>query len=382
MITDSLEFSAGGKLPDPAIGLSPAIHDVEIEPLPVEGEFVKKPLALVAKDCKNKVYQNSGDVFIVWPRQGNRPAYQLSPGDLIGCDGRFFYPVVQKEGTTSYYPKAFERTLYTCAYEEDSFPLPDSLNPLTLAGVAQMELLRHVKIRLFANNTIAVWRLVFECGERLDDYSEKIITKNAILNNSADVVVETSGLSRLMRVAGSGIPDGTIIMKVSSNSIRLSKPSSAGGSAELQFKSVIGPNIAGIKWLDPMLDVQFRLTDVLCEQVLGIKIQRVSPILPAELLYSIGPRNSLGFQGFRNAYGKISAIPLSSLPSIERFLVRVRLTGFDIEDTVLNPRGYVGYTLGPIPYSMKDIAWWPPKGGDADMTTSGASAKEASEDSR
>ena len=375
MIIDSFNFDGNtSKLPSPALGLTGAIHLVDPEPIPSALPDVKS--------SKNKVYVNSGNSFVMWPAQSGRPGYQHDPGGFMGCNGVSFYPVVKAPGTTSFYPKAFERILYTFAYDEQSFPYPETFNSITLAGVSQVEVLRNVSMRLISSNTTATWRMVFECGERYDDNFEKAFTETGVVDGTNTVQISTNRISRQMQVSGLGVPSNTIVLDVGNGAIKLSKKISGTGNLALVFTSPIGPNIAGVNWLEPMLDVQFRLTDIETRSIAGIKVQRANSVISAEKLPFVGPRNLLGFQGFSTLYRELRWLPLASLPRKERWVLRVRLTGFDVEDTVEYPSGYVAYKVDPPPYTRDPVDYWPPKVEAPDWSSAAATEKEASIDSR
>ncbi len=130
-------------LPSPALGLLPAVHDATVT--------AAGTLPGVAADS---VFQNTGGTLTL-PAYGPWPAQRLATNAYAACDGRFWYPTRRYGATNSYYPEAFERTLYTLAFTPESLPLGKTFR-----------LDRRFQFRLLANNTDAVWNVVWEIGMR------------------------------------------------------------------------------------------------------------------------------------------------------------------------------------------------------------------------
>jgi hypothetical protein len=143
-------------LPQPAAGLLPAVHDATVESY----DDTDDPLPTVAA---GQVFQNDTSGFVVLPAYGPWPASRLAPGAFAACDGRFWYPASQgitwDEGTdtetNSYYPSAFDRTIYSLAFSAISLPLRQ-----------RWELVRQYDFRMFSNTSDAVWNVIWEIGDR------------------------------------------------------------------------------------------------------------------------------------------------------------------------------------------------------------------------
>ena len=104
------------------------------------------------------VFRNQLTTAITIPAYQSWPARSISPNHLYGCDGRMFYRVINKTGTNSYYPYAFERVVYSMAFSERSFPIGDVF-----------EFSRLFYFRCIGNNTPVVFSVIFEVGYRVDD---------------------------------------------------------------------------------------------------------------------------------------------------------------------------------------------------------------------
>jgi|688.fasta_scaffold436001_2 hypothetical protein len=266
-------ISSIDRLPAPALGLLPAVHDATVELYVgttmvygtsnglVTGTAVLAPLPPLSKNAVIQVAEDS-PVVILPPFQA-WPSARLSPGEYAACDGRLWYPAVRYKNTNSYYSKAFERQLYTFAFTAISLPLRTFWT-----------LTRNFSFRLLSNNTNSVWNIVWEVGDR---------------------ATETT-------------------------------------------PAPIGPNLLGYVWREPLLDEQVHITDVASEHKLGVRLYRqvgqedpTNPISPEYWTGSI------------NRYDKWVAVGSAQLPRTTDFVLRVRLSCFDTQNDVADPRGYVAY---------------------------------------
>lgn len=144
------------QLPTPALGFLPAIHDSVAEATPLDGSG--RPALPTALEAKGRVYVNQTSAPVNLPAYGGWPVRNVAPGEYYGSDGRLFYRVVRKPGTSSHYPTSFERTIYTFPFTAQSFAIGD-----------KFELSRLFYFRLIGNNTPAVWSVIFEVGAREDE---------------------------------------------------------------------------------------------------------------------------------------------------------------------------------------------------------------------
>jgi hypothetical protein len=318
------------QLPEPALGLLPAIHDAVVE------EFVDGNTLLDAKNAKGRVFVNKTSSSIIIPPSGRWPARSVAMGDLFGSDGRLFYSVVHKLGTTSYYPKSFERNIYTLSFTPSSFP----------PGSQEFVLERYFYFRLIGNNTSAVWSVIFELGVREDDITPKAeYSLQATLVQGQNTIAIPTGISQLaprMLVTGDGIRNDfqdTYISEidVANGTVLLSRSVVQSGVKTLVFSASPGPNIGTIKWLPPLLEQQIYMTDLKSENGLGVMIKNNRDIGP--------DTNALGYSGRKYLYDTALVVPMESLPTRTTFLMRVRLGQFDTENNVSDPKGYAAYVV-------------------------------------
>lgn len=139
------------QLPQPSLGLLPAVHDAVVSDAVL-------PLGTAAS-LTGQVLRNGTGESLTVPAWGRWPARQIAPNEHFASDGRLFYKVRQRlvkpAGETSWYPEAFERTLYTIHLTPKQLPLGSSF---------QFD--RQFDFRLIANTTNAVWSVVIEVGQR------------------------------------------------------------------------------------------------------------------------------------------------------------------------------------------------------------------------
>lgn len=248
MIIDSLEKIAS--LPSPALGLLPAVHDAT-----VFNYTLAFGTALPAIEA-GQVFLNDTGKPITLPAYGSWPPQKLPMGSFAGCDGRFWFPVRRYKATNSFYPQAFERTLYTLAFTPNSLP----------AG-STFTLRRTLSVRLMANNTDAVWNWVWEIGMR---------------------VAQTS-------------------------------------------PAPIGPNLDRYVWLTPLIDEQIHITDLVSSHDMGVSLRR-----------SLSGATEV-WSGIISRYEKSLAAQSNQLPTGNEFVLRLRLSCFDTQNDVPEPRGFVAY---------------------------------------
>jgi hypothetical protein len=326
-------------LPQPALGLLPAIHDAEVEDIPIVSG---KPQLPVAANAKGKVFVNQTLEKIALPIYGKWPVRYLFPGNLAGSDGRFFYKVQNKLGTTSFYPDSFERTIFSFTFSSTSLPIGEVF-----------DFQRNFYFRLFANTTVAVWRVVFEIGMRVDDVSPTYATTiNATLvSGSSIITVPIADIAKIRErslVSGVGIPSGldgvplVLALDAATGSVVLSHKATVSGFNAITFTAPVGENIKDYVWLPPLLNEEIVLTEIKTKNPLGIILRRW-----AEKDGQLN-RNDFGFDCFALSYNKSTACKLESLPTGDNFILRVRLSGFDTQNSVPDPRGYVGYLIKDV----------------------------------
>lgn len=147
-------------LPQPALGLLAAQHDAVVTDH-TAGELP------AAADHAGSVFGNGTAGALTLPAYEGWPATRLAVGGFCASDGRLWYEVVQKAGTNSFYPKAFERTLYTLSFTPDS-----------LASGDTWELDRQYGFRALVNNCVARWSVIWEIGLRVDTASPSPVGPN------------------------------------------------------------------------------------------------------------------------------------------------------------------------------------------------------------
>ena len=335
-------------VPAPALGLLPAIHDAEVEDVPLVGGLPALPLA---EACKGRVFRNQTVKAIALPPTSKWPARSLEAGGVFGSDGRLFYKVRQKPGTTSYYPESFERTLYNFSFSPQSFS----------AGT-EFDLSRLFYFRLIGNTSSAVWSVIFEIGVRTNQTTPtlQLTMPGTLTSGSANVAISNPQLGSLfyrMVVAGTGIStglDGTTYIKsidLATSTLVLSRPATQSGAKTLTFTAPVGPNLGDFLWLPPLLEQEVLLTEMKTISPMGIWIKNWGDnmVLGPDGNSTPDPyRNDLGYQGFAKLFDKSSPVPLDSLPTDRDFLLRVRIGQFDTENSVTDPKGYAAYMVRAI----------------------------------
>ena len=95
----------------------------------------------------------------------------------------------------------------------------------------------------------------------------------------------------------------------------------------------IGPNLLDYEWHEPLLEHQVVLTDVMCSHQLGVQIWNKMD----------------GYEGTRLLYDTTLACTDASVPTSSDFAFRVRLSCFDTQNSVADPKGYAAYVARPVP---------------------------------
>jgi hypothetical protein len=93
----------------------------------------------------------------------------------------------------------------------------------------------------------------------------------------------------------------------------------------------IGPNLDGYNWRTPLIDQQVHITDVVGRHRFEISLYR-----------DVGPDGEF-WTGTAARYGKTLAAQSPQLPLSNDFVLRLRLSCFDIENNVPDPRGFIAY---------------------------------------
>lgn len=329
-------------LPNPALGLLRAFHDAEVADTVFDGE--QTAVFPTAIEVVGQVFRNQSAAPMVLPAYGKWPARTIAPGDLYGSDGRFFYQVRHKKGTTSYYPESFERSIYTISFTRDSFQLG-----------ALFTLDRLFYFRLISNNVTAVWSVIFEIGMREDVSSPQVVVEaDAVLtNNSKAISVPNFALQQIqenMGVSGTGVPIGcrVVAIDLEAGTIQVSRSATQSGSRALTFTAPVGPNIMRFRWLPPMLESQVTLTELKSINPLGISLKKwgtKTKIDPLGQTVDVPERNDFGYEGLAKIYNNAGTVPPESLPTGDEFLLRVRIGQFDVEDNVSDAKGYAAYVV-------------------------------------
>lgn len=237
-------------LPSPSLGLLPAVHDATV---------VDYTLAfgttLPAVEASQVLLNNTG-ATITLPAYGSWPPQKLPMGSYAGCDGRFWFPVRRYKDTNSYYPQAFERTVYTLSFTPESLPLGSTFT-----------LRRAMMVRLLSNNTDAVWNFVWEIGMR-----------------SSQATPEP-----------------------------------------------VGPNLDTYEWRTPLINQQIPVTDVVSVHTFGINLKRQLK------------NNEEQWAADIIRYEKMVGASEDQLPTGNYFVLRLRLSCFDTQNDVSDPKGYAAY---------------------------------------
>lgn len=105
----------------------------------------------------------------------------------------------------------------------------------------------------------------------------------------------------------------------------------AGDRSAQTSPAPLGPNLQGYVWRTPILDEQIHITDVLGRHRFAISLYR-----------DVGPDGEF-WAGSVARYGKTVAAQADQLPLGNDFVLRLRLSCFDIENNLPEPRGFVAY---------------------------------------
>jgi len=182
------------KLPERAPYLLPAIHDSATDNL-------TDPLPAISANA-GKVYLNSGGSAVLIPGGGRIPSRYVPAAGFVNCDGRSLY-VSTRDGTTkSYYPAAFERTLFTMAVNEKQLLVGRTLD-LRFSLLLQMA-------RALRNQDLfcqAQWVLRMEIGTPTADTTPATTGLNlAAITWAADPIFEQAiVLDELFRAHAFGV---------------------------------------------------------------------------------------------------------------------------------------------------------------------------------
>ena len=315
--------SSIAQLPQPALGLLPAVHDATV----VEIAAVPTGDGLTGNVWK-------ATAAITLPAWGRWPARQIAAGEHFAHDGRFFYKVRQRliptgiecaitlDGSTATvvaesvhglstgdsatiygaeqdayngtfdgvvvtsttgftctvsgspdspatassivggpYVRPKETSWYPEAFERTLYTLHFSPKQLVVGASFRFE--RQFDFRLVANSTNAVWSVVCEIGQRTTQTSP----------------------------------------------------------------GPIGPNLMDYEWREPLLEQQVVLTDVMCSHQFGV------------VLFN----KMAGYSATRLLYDTTLGCTDASLPVESDFAFRVRLTCFDTQNSISDPKGYAAY---------------------------------------
>jgi len=104
-----------------------------------------------------------------------------------------------------------------------------------------------------------------------------------------------------------------------------------GVRSDQDSPSPIGPNLDGYLWRTPLIDEQIHITDVAATHDLGISLYR-----------DLDGEDEV-WEGTAMRYGKSLAATEEQLPDGNSFVLRLRLSCFDTENAVADPRGYAAY---------------------------------------
>ncbi|NBQ48028.1 MAG: hypothetical protein EBU33_06200, partial [Sphingobacteriia bacterium] len=323
-------------LPQPALGLLPAIHDVDVENVPL---VATKPVLPVASVATGRVFVNQTSEKIILPSYGKWPVRNLAPGELFGSDGRLFYKMKKRLGTTSFYPDSFERNIYNFTFTGKSFPIGESF-----------EFKRNFFFRLFANTTIAVWNVIIEIGMRVDDvlpsYSTTI--NSTLVSGSSILTVPLADIGKIRErslVSGVGIPSGldgvpaVLALDAATGSVVLSHNVTVSGVNAITFTAPVGSNLGDYVWLPALLEEEVVLTEMKTMNPFGIVLKRWAA------KDGVTSRNNEGYEAFSLSYNRSINCKIESLPTGDNFVLRVRLGYFDTQNSVSDPRGYVAYLI-------------------------------------
>lgn len=144
------------KLPERAPYMLPAVHDATVDTLPT-------PLPAASTNA-GKVYKNETGAAVLIPGGGGLRSKYVADDGYVGCDGRSLFVAARSGVPNSYYPAAFERTLFTLAINDKQLAIGRTL---AIEFAVQMQLAKAVRnADLFCQ---AQWVFLLELGVPTSD---------------------------------------------------------------------------------------------------------------------------------------------------------------------------------------------------------------------
>ena len=98
----------------------------------------------------------------------------------------------------------------------------------------------------------------------------------------------------------------------------------------------VGPNIDTYVWREPLIDQQIHVTDVVSTHSMGVTLRRTLV------------NNQEAWQGDISRYEKVIGAVSAQLPTGNSFVLRLRLSCFDTQNDVPDPRGFVAYFCSSV----------------------------------
>ena len=143
-----------GESPRRPLRLLPAVHDAATETIPAA------PLPAPSASYAGRVFTTASD-------RTDFPGGGLLAGDFAACDGREWYRVARIGSESSYYPVAFETTLFEVAVNSSEFILGSRID--LNFGIEAAVIMLEKKAR--SQRSACSWSIILECGSHTADAS-------------------------------------------------------------------------------------------------------------------------------------------------------------------------------------------------------------------
>lgn len=339
-------FITGGltkidQLPQPSMGLLPAVHSTQATEISVVDGAVSLPTVTAAAGI---LYKNATGLELNLPAQGGFPIRSISPNEYFSSNGVAFYKLRNKPGLTRQVISVVNGVFTMLEPHQftngETVKLYGFVNPTaTINGVSSS-----------FSDTGVTFRIAESSGN-----SFKITTEQGVALNDAATGGNTGGWIHTQQSSSyypaafertiytfpftlQSLPVGERFSLSRVFSFRsIAAKSACVWSVIMEFgervddvaPGSVGPNLKAYNYLPPAVDQQVVITDVTTDHALGIGFQRTAD----------------GISGYRSLYSRSPNLIPGTTPTAKDFTLRVRVGQFDIENQIADPSGYVAYSV-------------------------------------
>lgn len=319
------------QLPQPALGLLPAIHSATVTNLSsvlVNGEFPP------ASSTKGQVFLNNVTVPVSMPAGGNYPARPLNEGDLVASNGVVYYKVVNKKSITRQVMRVEDGAFVTAmpspllqdgmvvtpwGFEDPSGFVNGTDYAISYSGGNTFRLRGAGTTTLPAASSRGGWihskktNSFYPMAFERSAYSVSFTPQSLAIGSPYT-------LSKVFSFRAIGAATAAVYSVIYEFGVRRNDST----------PPPIGSNIAGYDFLPPAIDQEVVMTDVTSTHTIGITFRK----LPDG-----------GMNGLRLLYSRqLELIPGTYPIDVQDFILRVRIGQFDIQEDV-ETSGYIGYLI-------------------------------------